>query len=79
MVVSFTDLELFVDGTSYGTVAHDNSFPTNDQNFNLGRQNNGTQYFQGQIDEFRIYSRALSGLEIQALYNQATTVVVSNP
>jgi len=69
MVVSTTTIELFVDATSYGTVNHDNTIPTNDQNFNIGRQNNNAQYFTGQIDEVRIYNRTLSAQEVSTLYS----------
>jgi hypothetical protein len=38
-------------------------------NMYLGEQYQGANYFKGQIDDFRIYNRALSASEIQALYN----------
>ena len=37
--------------------------------FRMGRNRNGNTYFKGAIDELRIYNRALSASEIQALYN----------
>lgn len=74
MVVDPTDIELYVDGVSYGTAPHDNSFPTNDAHFLVGRQNDASVYFDGAIDELRIYSRALSTVEVAGLA-QATDVV----
>ena len=37
--------------------------------FRMGRNRNGNKYFRGAIDELRIYNRALSVIEIQAIYN----------
>jgi len=37
--------------------------------FRIGRNRNGEQYFHGAIDELRIYNRALSASEIQAIYS----------
>ena len=37
--------------------------------FRMGRNRNGNTYFKGAIDELRIYNRALSVSEIQAIYS----------
>ena len=37
--------------------------------FRMGRNRNGNTYFKGSIDELRIYNRALSANEIQAIYS----------
>jgi len=37
--------------------------------FRMGRNRNGNTYFKGSIDELRIYNRALSASEIQAIYS----------
>ena len=37
--------------------------------FRMGRNRNGNTYFKGSIDELRIYNRALSAIEIQAIYS----------
>ncbi|MDC0188393.1 Ig-like domain-containing protein [bacterium] len=43
---------------------------TNEFNlFRMGRNRNGNTYFKGSIDELRIYNRALSANEIQAIYS----------
>ena len=69
MLVTATQIGLYVDGQSRGTPdTHDNSFPTNDAVFNIGRINSGDSYFPGTIDEVRIYNRALSAAEINRLY-----------
>ena len=38
-------------------------------NLNIGRHTDGTRYFDGRIDELRIWERALSPTEIEILYN----------
>ena len=38
------------------------------ENFTLGRNRNGNTYLTGNIDEVRIYNRALSAQEITDLY-----------
>ena len=37
--------------------------------FRIGKNRNGNKYFRGAIDELKIYNRALSVSEIQAIYN----------
>ncbi len=39
---------------------------------NIGRQNAGRMYFDGSLDDIRIYSRSLSASEIVALFNNTT-------
>lgn len=64
------DVTLFVDGEEVsGADTMDIQFASNTSDMDLGRynyQDNG--YFQGQIDEFALYSRALSNNEIKSLY-----------
>ena len=42
---------------------------TPNQNLNIGRDQNNGDYFDGDIADVRIYNRALSAAEVQALYN----------
>ena len=57
-------MELFIDGVSQGSKTHNNSLPANNEIWNIGRNANGTQYFQGSLDEIRFYSRALTPAEV---------------
>jgi hypothetical protein len=44
--------------------------------WNIGRQSDvagGRRYFNGQIDDVRIYNRALSALEVQVLYSEGVS------
>ena len=58
------------DGVLRGTVPASQADPS--QNVNVGRRSGGF-YFQGRIDEVRVYNRALSQAEIQADMNQPIT------
>ena len=61
--------ELFFDGSSLIADMQRNTSNTS-TNFNLGRRYaNSSQYYSGTIDDVRIYDRALSAEEVQALYN----------
>ena len=42
---------------------------SHDRKLRIGSRVNGTYYFHGLIDDVRIYDRALSTVEVQALYN----------
>ncbi len=58
------------DGTLRGTVPSSQSDPA--ENVTIGRRNGGF-YFQGTIDELRVYNRALSQSEIQTDMNTRVT------
>jgi hypothetical protein len=65
-----SDIELFIDGVSQGTTTY-TSFDSPDNNtFHIG--NGGARYFDGMIDDVRVYSRALSANEVSQLYNKRT-------
>jgi N-acetylneuraminic acid mutarotase len=59
--------ELFFDGSSLIADMQRNTSNTS-TNFNLGRSY-ASSYYSGTIDDVRIYDRALSAAEVQALYN----------
>jgi len=59
---------LHIDGTLQGTSAKANrAIPNGGRPIWIGGNDAWGEYFAGKIDEFRIYNRALSGAEIQAL------------
>lgn len=65
-------LKIYVDGvnqtlTFSGTIPA--SFTTTGGSFMLGGWSGGNSWFSGAMDETRIYNRALSASEVQALYN----------
>lgn len=74
-VVGVRDVEsklirLYVDGTADGT-ANDTVVGSTDaaESLAFGARSDGTHQYQGQIDEVRLYKRALTAAEIGELYN----------
>jgi hypothetical protein len=63
------------DGTLTGTVPA--SLFNTTANVNLGRRNNNIDFFNGTIDDARIYSRALSASDVLTLYNATASVCAS--
>lgn len=64
---------LFVNGanTDSGSVTNVTLYSGASTNLLIGARNNPANYFDGRIDEVRIYNRALSPSEAQSLYNWA--------
>ncbi len=46
---------------------------------NIGVTNNRTEFFDGKIDELRLYNRGLSEAEIQQNYNAESNILAVNP
>jgi len=63
-----TQIKIYQNGIIKGTATQSSSLPTNATPLLIGKDQN-TQYFDGLIDEVRIYNRALSATEILAMYN----------
>ena len=65
-----TTFEVFIDGSNVATasIAYDGTLLTHDTLF-IGRQ--GGESWNGQLDDFRVYSRALSDTDIVELANTA--------
>ena len=61
---------LYVDGELENSMvkSHTN---TNSINISIGRASSGCGFFEGMIDDVRIYNRSLSESEIQELYSTA--------
>jgi len=60
----------YIDGALFGTyssVLHKSTNPI----LNIGRNTNVTSYFNGKIDDIRIYNRVLTSSEILAIYNES--------
>jgi len=63
-------LKLYVDNSSDATPVTDGRGTiTNNAVVAVGRRSNGTQHWQGYIDDLRFYDKALSTEEISAIYN----------
>jgi subtilase family serine protease len=63
-----SNLKIYVNGAMDGLLAYA-GIPSTGQSLRIGRRNDDTLDFQGVIDEVEIFNRALTGSEIQAIYN----------
>ena len=62
--------ELFLDGASQGTDSGDTVTRTNwDTDLRIGRPGVADRYFDGQVDDVRIYNYALTKQQIKEIYN----------
>ena len=59
---------LYIDGVQVATSIDSNTIPDPDARLTIG-QTQDTNFFDGLIDEVRIYNRALSASEIRAIYD----------
>ncbi len=58
-------MRLYVNGVEMGSAAKNFEIPLNDQPFEIGRTNDvNYKYFDGEIDEVRVWNRALNIIEI---------------
>ncbi|MFC1483469.1 LamG-like jellyroll fold domain-containing protein [Candidatus Neomarinimicrobiota bacterium] len=61
--------KIYIDGELQDSLVWSSSFTIN-SGAELGKDMEGGQYFQGQLDDIRIYNRALSAAEINSLYHE---------
>ena len=64
-----SNVKLYVDGTQAQSVAATGAISTNNSAWTIGRDTAGANYFDGNIDEVKIYSRALGADEVKAEYD----------
>lgn len=60
---------MYLDNVAVDTDTHDANNFNLSQNVRLGRPTNNHRYFNGLIDDVRVYNRVLTTEEIEALYN----------
>ncbi len=69
-VVGATTIQMYVDGVASGSPAsHDGTPVTNNDPWLIGSLQGTLEFFNGKIDEVRIYNRDISASEIKTLYN----------
>jgi hypothetical protein len=71
-----TDMRIYIDGTlaAYRTVT-DPGDKSSSQNFDIGRRvDNNSGFFNGQIDDVRVYNYALTATQVQNIYNGGRAV-----
>jgi gliding motility-associated-like protein/uncharacterized delta-60 repeat protein len=76
VVVDHTIAFFYVDGTLVGSQLLGTPILSDLQDMEIGRQ--GSDYFDGAIDEVRIYNRALSACEVAALFTPADDPVITS-
>lgn len=67
------EIKIFINGTENNTGISSNipDVTSTSNSLTIGKDKNGTtRYWDGMIDEVRLYDRALSNAEVQAVYNQ---------
>ncbi|HQL75605.1 MAG TPA: LamG domain-containing protein [Phycisphaerae bacterium] len=65
-----SEYQLLINGGLASTVAYSGAALRTTNTLNIGRQ--GTESWRGMIDDFRIYNRALSDLEIHTIMSEAS-------
>ncbi|HUT14561.1 MAG TPA: LamG-like jellyroll fold domain-containing protein, partial [Thermoguttaceae bacterium] len=73
-VVDGTVATLYVDGSDVTTDTTIGALAVNDEPLTIGRLSGGTNYFAGRIDDVRLYDKALSSSEIQALVDHHSEI-----
>ena len=68
----------YLNGISQGTATSNWLIPASDT-FRIGNRNGSSLYLNGSIDEVRVYNRALSASEIQALYKSGAQKFTAPP
>jgi fibronectin type 3 domain-containing protein len=68
-----TALKLFVNGVQASQLLHTGAIATSTGALKIGGNNIWPEWFQGDIDEVRVYNRALNATEIQADMNRPVT------
>jgi len=64
-------MRLYVNGVQVATAPHTGGIPFSTADLIVGGQANGSNFFDGIIDEVQIYNRALSAQEILDIYNSS--------
>ena len=72
-------LRLYVNGAQVGSLAASGTILTSNSAFRIGGNSIWGEYFNGLIDEVRVYNRALTAGEIQADMNRSITPDVTAP
>jgi hypothetical protein len=62
---------IYVDGKLDGTATSSTGLAPTDHGWAIGARYDGSWRYRGLIEDVRIYNRALSGTEIQAIYTGA--------
>jgi len=64
-------IQLYINGSEVASTPYSGGFPYSTGDLVIGSQANNSNYFEGLIDEVRIYDRALAAQEVIDLFNSA--------
>ena len=65
-----SELKIYLNGNLDGTLSYPGAFPTSNNYLAIGRLGTvNAEYFDGTIDEVKIYNKTLTGTQISTLYN----------
>jgi uncharacterized repeat protein (TIGR01451 family) len=69
------NIKLYINGVLDSTTAYVGTLPGGTEEWRIGRRHDVTDYFDGTLDEIRIYNRDLSNTEIGNLYSSTPSPV----
>ena len=72
-------VRLYVDGAQVGQLLYTGSIQTSNAVLRIGGNSVRAEWFQGLIDEVRVYNRALSAAEVQSDMNRSIGVLDTTP
>ena len=81
IAISYTGEKLvsYINGVQAASIDVSDSFAQNDDSLYIGKDPpDATEYYRGELDDIRIYNRALSAAEVKALYD-GTAVTPMTP
>ena len=65
--VSAGELNFYINGTNIGSATYTTAIATSTSDIRIGHRSGTSFYFQGQLDDLRIYNRALASTDVAAL------------
>lgn len=81
VIETATNTQIYVNGSAVSmstTGSQTGAANTSDSNYGIGyRRDSNSQYFNGKIDQLRIFNKSLSSSEITSLYNETAATVES--
>lgn len=66
-----SEMRLFVNGNLDASTAHTGPIDINDMPLTVARSGFGSNYFKGEIDDVRVYNRALAGQKIRQSFEES--------
>jgi hypothetical protein len=65
-----SQIKMYVNGNLQGVTSYSGTYESNTESLLIGHQQPGAdRYYDGLLDDMRIYNNALTASEIQQLYN----------